>query len=48
MKIRDLLAPLFIAVTGSSASFSVVDAMQLLGLDISRMHVRDISGFSVG
>ncbi|GAB5415310.1 MAG: glutamate--tRNA ligase [Congregibacter sp.] len=40
MKIRDLLAPLFIAVSGSKASFSVVDAMGLLGPDMSRARVR--------
>ena len=40
MKIRDFLAPLFIAIAGSSASFSVVDAMALLGPDMSRMRIR--------
>ncbi|MEM9255063.1 MAG: glutamate--tRNA ligase [Pseudomonadota bacterium] len=40
VKIRDFLAPLFIAVAGSSASFSVVDAMQLLGPDMSRARLR--------
>jgi glutamyl-tRNA synthetase len=40
IKVRDFLAPLFIAVAGSSASFSVVDAMALLGPDMSRARVR--------
>jgi glutamyl-tRNA synthetase len=41
LKIRSLLAPLFIAVTGSSSSISVVDAMVLLGPDMTRMRLRD-------
>lgn len=41
VKIKDLLAPLFIAVSGSSASFSVVDAMAILGPDMSRARLRD-------
>jgi glutamyl-tRNA synthetase len=40
VKIRDLLAPLFIAVAGTSASFSVVDSMALLGPDMSRARIR--------
>jgi glutamyl-tRNA synthetase len=40
IKVRDFLAPLFIAVAGSRASFSVVDAMALLGPDMSRARVR--------
>ena len=40
LKIRDFLAPLFIAIAGSSASFSVVDGMALLGPDMSRMRIR--------
>jgi glutamyl-tRNA synthetase len=40
LKIKDFLAPLFIAIAGSSASFSVVDAMALLGPDMSRMRIR--------
>ncbi len=39
-KIKDFLAPLFIAVSGSAASFSVVDAMDLLGPDMSRARIR--------
>ncbi|MEM6775722.1 MAG: glutamate--tRNA ligase [Pseudomonadota bacterium] len=40
LKVRDFLAPLFIAVSGSRASISVVDAMALLGPDMSRARVR--------
>jgi glutamyl-tRNA synthetase len=40
-KIRDFLAPLFVAISGSRASFSVVDAMALLGPDMSRARIRD-------
>jgi glutamyl-tRNA synthetase len=40
IKVRDFLAPLFIAVSGNRASFSVVDAMALLGPDMSRARVR--------
>jgi glutamyl-tRNA synthetase len=40
IKVKDFLASLFIAVSGSSASFSVVDAMGLLGPDMSRMRIR--------
>ena len=40
VKIKDLLAPLFVAIAGSSASFSVVDSMELLGPDMSRARLR--------
>ncbi len=40
VKVKDFLAPLFIAISGSSASFSVVDAMELLGPDMSRARLR--------
>jgi glutamyl-tRNA synthetase len=40
MKVRDFLAPLFIAISGSRASISVVDAMHLLGPDMSRARLR--------
>lgn len=40
IKVKDLLAPLFVAIAGSSASFSVVDSMELLGSDMSRARVR--------
>ena len=40
LKIRDLLFPLFIAVSGSTASVSVIESMALLGPDLSRARVR--------
>ena len=40
MKLKDFLAPLFIAISGSAASFSVVDSMELLGPDMSRARLR--------
>jgi glutamyl-tRNA synthetase len=40
VKVKDFLAPLFIAVSGSTASFSVVDSMELLGPDMSRARIR--------
>ncbi|MCB1687746.1 MAG: glutamate--tRNA ligase [Halioglobus sp.] len=40
VKVKDFLAPLFIAIAGSSASFSVVDSMELLGPDMSRARIR--------
>ena len=40
IKVKDFLAPLFIAVAGTSASFSVMDSMVLLGPDMSRARLR--------
>jgi len=40
LKIKDVFAPVFIAISGSSSSFSVVDAMELLGSDMSRARLR--------
>ena len=40
VKIKDFLAPMFVAIAGSSASFSVVDSMALLGPDMSRARLR--------
>lgn len=40
IKVKDFLAPLFIAISGSAASFSVVDSMELLGPDMSRARIR--------
>jgi glutamyl-tRNA synthetase len=39
-KVKDFLAPLFVAIAGSSASFSVVDSMEMLGPDMSRARIR--------
>lgn len=41
IKTKDFLAPLFVAVSGSAASISVVDAMEILGPDMSRARLRD-------
>ena len=41
IKVRDFLAPLFVAISGSRASFSVVDAMGLLGPDMTRARIRE-------
>ena len=40
VKVKDFLAPLFVAIAGTSASFSVVDSMELLGPDMSRARIR--------
>jgi glutamyl-tRNA synthetase len=40
LKIKDFLAPLFVAIAGSDASFSVVDSMEMLGPDMSRARIR--------
>jgi glutamyl-tRNA synthetase len=40
IKVRDFLAPLFIAISGSQASISVIDAMEMLGSDLSRARIR--------
>jgi glutamyl-tRNA synthetase len=40
IKLRDFLAPLFIAISGTTSSFSVMDAMDLLGPDMSRARLR--------
>lgn len=40
VKLKDFLAPLFIAIAGTTASFSVMDSMVLLGPDMSRARLR--------
>lgn len=40
MKIRDFLFPLFVAVTGRAASVSVIDAIAVLGIDVTRARIR--------
>jgi glutamyl-tRNA synthetase len=40
IKLKDFLAPLFLAISGSTSSFSVMDAMALLGPDMSRARLR--------
>ncbi|WP_075185328.1 glutamate--tRNA ligase [Teredinibacter haidensis] len=41
IKLKDFLAPVFVAISGSVASFSVMDAMVLLGPDLSRARLRE-------
>ncbi len=40
LKIRELLFPLFVAISGSSQSVSIMDSMAILGPDMSRARVR--------
>jgi glutamyl-tRNA synthetase len=40
LKLKDFFAPLFIAISGTASSFSVVDAMVLLGSDMTRARLR--------
>jgi glutamyl-tRNA synthetase len=40
IKIKILLAPLFIAISGSSSSVSVIDSMAVIGPDMSRARLR--------
>jgi len=40
IKLKDFNAPLFVAISGTTASFSVMDAMELLGPDLSRARLR--------
>ncbi|WP_043318840.1 glutamate--tRNA ligase [Microbulbifer sp. HZ11] len=40
VKLKDFNAPLFVAISGTTASFSVMDAMDLLGPDLSRARLR--------
>ncbi len=40
VKIKDFLFPVFVAIAGTSASFSVVDSMEIIGSDVSRARIR--------
>ncbi len=40
MKIRDFLFPLFVAMTGKAVSVSVIDAISIIGLDVTRARLR--------
>lgn len=40
IKLKEFLEPVFIAISGTKASFSVMDAMALLGSDLSRARLR--------
>jgi glutamyl-tRNA synthetase len=48
IKMKDFLAPLFIAIAGTTASFSVFDSMVLLGPDMSRARLRHALTVKVG
>lgn len=41
IKLKDFLAPIFIAIAGTTSSFSVMDSMVLLGPDMSRARLRN-------
>ena len=40
LKVRDFLFPLFVSISGSAVSTSVLDSLSILGLDISRARIR--------
>ncbi|MDX1490039.1 MAG: glutamate--tRNA ligase [Pseudohongiellaceae bacterium] len=40
LKIRDFLFPVFVAITGKGVSVSVIDAISILGLDMTRARLR--------
>jgi glutamyl-tRNA synthetase len=40
VKLKDFLHPVFVAIAGTTASFSVVDSMEIIGADISRARLR--------
>ncbi|HCP98000.1 MAG TPA: glutamate--tRNA ligase, partial [Pseudoalteromonas sp.] len=40
LKIKDFLEPIFVAITGKTSSTSVLDAMEILGSDLSRARLR--------
>ncbi len=40
IKLKEFLSPLFLAIAGTTSSFSVMDAMTLLGPEISRARLR--------
>ena len=41
LKIRDLLFPMFLAISGRSVSLPLFDSMVILGSDLTRMRMRD-------
>ncbi len=40
IKLKDFVAPLFIAISGSTSSIGVTDSMELLGSDLARARIR--------
>ncbi|RCU49426.1 glutamate--tRNA ligase [Corallincola holothuriorum] len=43
IKMKEFMAPIFISIAGTTATFSVVDAMAILGPDLSRARLRQAS-----
>ncbi len=41
IKIRDFVAPIFVALSGKTSAISVIDSMEVLGLDMTRIRLRD-------
>lgn len=48
VKLKDFLAPLFVAIAGTTSSFSVMDSMTLLGPDMTRARIRHALQVCVG
>jgi glutamyl-tRNA synthetase len=40
IKVRDFLAPVFVAISGQPVSLSVIDSIAVIGLDLSRARLR--------
>ena len=40
LKVKDVLHPVFVAIAGTTASFSVVDSMEIIGSDLPRARLR--------
>lgn len=41
IKIRDFVAPVFVALSGKTSAVSVIDSMDVLGIDMTRVRLRD-------
>jgi glutamyl-tRNA synthetase len=41
IKIRDFVAPLFVALSGKTTAVSVIDSIDILGIDMTRIRLRD-------
>lgn len=41
IKIRDFVAPLFVALSGKTSALSVIDSMDILGIDMTRIRLRE-------
>lgn len=40
IKMKDFIAPMFVAIAGTTSSISVTDAMELIGPDLSKVRIR--------